>query len=384
MMRPVPVCVSLTTSCNCKKKVVFVLGATGSGKSKLAIELAKHFGGEIINSDKIQVYKGLDIVTNKVSEQEQLAVPHHLLGHISDHNTDYSSKDFAVDTLAAVDSIIESGRLPIVAGGSNSYIEQLVQDPAFAFKARYEPLFIWLDVAEPVLHSYVGKRVDQMVAAGLVQELRQIFEPDADYTRGIRRAIGVEEFHSYFKLLLQLEATCTAANHDSCSKLIIFMDDDEINNKPPEKKKNQLLLLASLLMEEAIRRTKENTCILTVKQVGKIHRLRDELKWNLHRIDATPAFEKLSAGTGEEEEEAAVLQVWNKVVMLPCLAIVQEFLNGNGNDSTTSTTTCTTPAPAADDQNIHQIMNIVNDDHAQAQALRGLVSAACSPSIMST
>ncbi|KAG5547985.1 hypothetical protein RHGRI_013617 [Rhododendron griersonianum] len=51
-----------------KKKVVFIMGATGTGKTRLSLDLAAHFPGEIINSDKIQVYKGLDIVTNKVSE----------------------------------------------------------------------------------------------------------------------------------------------------------------------------------------------------------------------------------------------------------------------------------------------------------------------------
>jgi len=63
-----------------KKKVVFVMGATGTGKSRLSIDLAIHFQGEIINSDKMQVYKGLDIVTNKITHTEKQGVKHHLLG----------------------------------------------------------------------------------------------------------------------------------------------------------------------------------------------------------------------------------------------------------------------------------------------------------------
>lgn len=63
-----------------KKKVVFVMGATGTGKSRLSVDLATHFQGEIINSDKMQVYKGLDIVTNKITHTEKQGVSHYLLG----------------------------------------------------------------------------------------------------------------------------------------------------------------------------------------------------------------------------------------------------------------------------------------------------------------
>ena len=59
--------------------VVVVLGATGAGKSKLALELAQKFGGEIISADAMQMYKGLDIVTNKVTKQERFLVKHHMI-----------------------------------------------------------------------------------------------------------------------------------------------------------------------------------------------------------------------------------------------------------------------------------------------------------------
>ena len=59
--------------------IVVVLGATGAGKSKLALELAHKFGGEIISADAMQMYKGLDIVTNKVSDEEQKLVKHHMI-----------------------------------------------------------------------------------------------------------------------------------------------------------------------------------------------------------------------------------------------------------------------------------------------------------------
>jgi len=63
-----------------RKKVVFIMGATGTGKSRLSVDLATHFQGEIINSDKMQVYKGLEIVTNKITQTEKQGVRHYLLG----------------------------------------------------------------------------------------------------------------------------------------------------------------------------------------------------------------------------------------------------------------------------------------------------------------
>ncbi|XP_011102054.1 adenylate isopentenyltransferase 5, chloroplastic-like [Sesamum indicum] len=93
-----------------KDKVVVVLGATGTGKSRLAIDLATRFGAEVINSDKIQVYKGLDIVTNKVSNEECHGVPHHLLG-IIDPEVDFTVHDFVHHALLAADAIVQKNRV---------------------------------------------------------------------------------------------------------------------------------------------------------------------------------------------------------------------------------------------------------------------------------
>ncbi|KAL9235449.1 hypothetical protein vseg_010207 [Gypsophila vaccaria] len=76
-----------------KPKIIAIMGPTGSGKSKLAIDLATHFPIEVINADSMQVYLGLDVLTNKVTSFEQKGVPHHLLGTISP-NVEFSSKDF--------------------------------------------------------------------------------------------------------------------------------------------------------------------------------------------------------------------------------------------------------------------------------------------------
>ncbi|KAF7848864.1 hypothetical protein BT93_L1491 [Corymbia citriodora subsp. variegata] len=275
-----------------KPKVVFIMGATGTGKSKLSIDLAIHFQTEVINTDKIQVYKGLDVVTNKVTELECRGVPHHLLGVVDDPDVDYSVHDFCRDALIAIERITERGGAAILAGGSNSFIEVLVEDPAYNFKSTYDSCFLWLDVSPPVLNERVSRRVDEMVAGGLIDEVRGVFIPQADYSRGIRRSIGVPEMDRF----LRVE-----------NRLIV---DDE---KPKE-----------VLLEEAIHEIKVNTFKLTCRQTEKIRTLKEERGWNIRRIDVTGVFE--SPGEGVEK-------AWERLVLEPSLAIVGDFLKGGEKPS---------------------------------------------------
>ncbi|KAM3397825.1 hypothetical protein P3S68_001339 [Capsicum galapagoense] len=166
-----------------KNKVVFIMGATGMGKSHLSVDLATHFSTEIINFDKMQVYKGLDIVTNKITDSEKEGVPHYLL----------EKKCILLFRYCGV------GYVSIVVGGSNSYIEKLVEDPTFAFKSNYDSCFIWIDIDVSTLDPFLRKRIDYMVQTGLVDEVREIFSPEEDYNKGIRRSIGVPEMDRYFR-----------------------------------------------------------------------------------------------------------------------------------------------------------------------------------------
>ncbi|GAA0179413.1 RNA processing factor [Lithospermum erythrorhizon] len=108
-----------------KPKIVVIMGPTGSGKSKLAIDLASHFPIEIINADSMQVYKGLDVLTNKVNHQEQKGVPHHLLGTISP-NVEFTAKDFRDSAIPLIKEIQSRNCLPVIVGGTNYYIQALV------------------------------------------------------------------------------------------------------------------------------------------------------------------------------------------------------------------------------------------------------------------
>ncbi|KAH0721520.1 hypothetical protein KY290_004962 [Solanum tuberosum] len=113
-----------------KKKVVFIMGATGTGKSRLSVDLATHFRGEIINSDKMQVYKGLDVVTNKITHAEKQVIRHYFLGEI-EPDSDFTAEDFCLKSIVYIENILKTQCVPIIVGGSNSYIQKLVEDPGW-------------------------------------------------------------------------------------------------------------------------------------------------------------------------------------------------------------------------------------------------------------
>ncbi len=108
-----------------KPKILAVIGPTSSGKSDLAVQLAKEFNGEIISADSRQVYTGLDIGTGKITKEEMAGVPHHLLD-VVDPNTVFSVSDFQKLAYAAIEDILSRGKLPIIAGGTGFYIQSIV------------------------------------------------------------------------------------------------------------------------------------------------------------------------------------------------------------------------------------------------------------------
>ncbi|XP_010417925.1 PREDICTED: tRNA dimethylallyltransferase 2 [Camelina sativa] len=108
-----------------KAKVVVIMGPTGSGKSKLAVDLASHFPVEIINADAMQIYSGLDVLTNKVTIDEQQGVPHHLLGTVSP-DTEFTAKDFRDFTVPLIEEIVSRNHIPVLVGGTNYYIQAVV------------------------------------------------------------------------------------------------------------------------------------------------------------------------------------------------------------------------------------------------------------------
>ncbi|GMQ95241.1 MAG: tRNA (adenosine(37)-N6)-dimethylallyltransferase MiaA [Patescibacteria group bacterium] len=110
-----------------KNKMVVVLGPTSSGKSDLAVILAKAFGGEVVSADSRQVYKGMDIGTGKVTKKEMGGVPHHLLDVVNPR-TVFTVASYKRYAEKAIREILKRGKLPIICGGTGFYIQAIVDD----------------------------------------------------------------------------------------------------------------------------------------------------------------------------------------------------------------------------------------------------------------
>lgn len=296
------------------------MGPTGSGKSKLSIELATRFfpNSEIINSDKIQVYQGLDITTNKISMHERRGVPHHFLGEF-DPEAEFSPSDFRSLASKTIAQMVSRRKLPMIVGGSNSFIYSLLAkrfNPSsdvfdesksvgsVCTELRYNCCFLWVNVSLPILNEYLDKRVDEMMETGMFEELAEYFESegvvseaDSASLTGLKKAIGVPEFNRYFK---------RHAGHNS-------QKDGRGGGGDVEGR---------LLYEEAVKAIKDNTCHLAKRQLGKIMRLKDA-GWDLHKIDATEAF-RAAMITSESGKRTA--EIWEKQVVEPSMKIVKRFL----------------------------------------------------------
>jgi len=111
-------------------EVVAIVGPTASGKTALSIELAKKYNGEIINGDSMQVYKGLDIGTAKITEEEMEGVPHHLLS-VLEPTESFSVADYQKLVRAKIADIQARHKLPIIVGGSGLYVQAVLFDFQF-------------------------------------------------------------------------------------------------------------------------------------------------------------------------------------------------------------------------------------------------------------
>ncbi|CAA0382944.1 unnamed protein product [Arabidopsis thaliana] len=296
--------VPMTTVCmeqSYKQKVVVIMGATGSGKSRLSIDLATRFSGEIVNSDKIQFYNGLKVTTNQMSILERCGVPHHLLGELPPDEGELSTSEFRSFASLSISEITARGKLPIIAGGSNSFIHALLVDrfdpKTYPFSSeasissglRYECCFLWVDVSVSVLFEYLSKRVDQMMESGMFEELAGFYDPrysgSAIRAHGIHKTIGIPEFDGYFSLY------------------------------PPERKHkmSEWDEARKAAYDEAVQEIKENTWRLAKKQIERIMKLKSS-GWDIQRLDATPSFGRSSR------------EIWDKTVLDESIKVVKRFL----------------------------------------------------------
>ena len=119
-------------------KIVCVVGPTACGKTRLGVELARRFDGEVVSADSMQIYRGMAIGTAAPTEAEMNGVPHHMVG-VADPREPYSAARFVEEATACVDDILARGRLPIVVGGTGLYLDALVSGRRFAAGSSESP-----------------------------------------------------------------------------------------------------------------------------------------------------------------------------------------------------------------------------------------------------
>lgn len=170
-----------------KKKVLVILGPTASGKSGLAVKLAKKFDGEIISADSRQVYKGLDVGTGKITKQEMKGICHHLLD-VADPKTRFTVAEYKTLATNSLRYIVTNSKLPIVTGGTGLYINALAGTvsfpdvpPNFQLRQRLEKksaeeLFKMLKKRDPVRAKSIDSKnkVRLIRALEIVEALGQV------------------------------------------------------------------------------------------------------------------------------------------------------------------------------------------------------------------
>lgn len=240
-------------------KIIVITGPTAVGKTKLSIELAKKYNGEIINADAVQVYKDLDIGSAKVTEEEKENIPHHLFD-IKDVNEEYTIYHYQKDCRKKIKEILDRGNTPILVGGTGLYIKAALYDYKLTEeketntydnltteelynelleldrdividknnrrrlirainyykennksinnnvtnKLLYDCIFIGLTTDRKVLYDKINTRVDIMMKEGLLNEVKDFYEKGIR-TKPLLNAIGYKEIYSYLDGNISLE-----------------------------------------------------------------------------------------------------------------------------------------------------------------------------------
>ena len=165
-------------------KLVIITGPTAVGKSDLSIELAKRINGEIISADSIQVYKGLDIGSAKITEEEMQGIPHHLIDVLSPKD-DFNIYIFKEMASNAIKEIVKKGKIPIIVGGTGFYIQSVIYDIDFKEEDNSE------------IRNELEKVLDEKGSEYLHNMLREIDEESAEkiHPNNTKRVIRAIEYY---------------------------------------------------------------------------------------------------------------------------------------------------------------------------------------------
>ena len=182
-------------------KVVVIVGPTASGKTALALSVAKRFHGEIISADSRQLYRGLNIGTAKLAKTERGRIPHHLIDIVKPDER-FTAVDFVREANKKIAAILKRGNLPIIVGGTGLYVRALMEGFSFSTttanrKPALDFLEIGLLVPRAKLYKQIDHRVDAMFQAGLEKEVRRLRKKYA-FTNTALSGLGYRQFAPYF------------------------------------------------------------------------------------------------------------------------------------------------------------------------------------------
>lgn len=167
-------------------KVISVVGPTASGKTKLSVELAKIFDGEIVSADSMQIYKGMQIATAKPDEVEKCGVPHHLMDFLPASEA-YSVAMYVKDASACINEINERNKLPIIAGGTGLYVDSLLNNIKFSDENRDEK------ICEELRDLYNKEGIEKLLE--ILESFDKISAEKLRAERNLKRIIRAIEFY---------------------------------------------------------------------------------------------------------------------------------------------------------------------------------------------
>lgn len=233
-------------------KVIVVCGPTASGKTTLAVELAKIYGGEVVSADSMQIYTDMDIASAKATTEEQQGIPHHLMGFL-DPSESFSVADYVKLCDKTVRDILQRGKTPIICGGTGLYISSFVDNITFDDSGQ-----------DFVFREEMRRFAEENGSAALLEKLRAV-DPETAATlheNNVGRIIrALEVYHTTGHTIAQAKAQ--SRNTPSPYEFIMLMIDYEnreqlkerINRRVDNMIQNGLLCEAKLCFAQSDRPT---------------------------------------------------------------------------------------------------------------------------------
>lgn len=247
------------------ERVYVVAGPTGVGKTEFSIKLAQTLDGEIINGDAYQIYRGLNIGTAKITEEEMQGIPHHLFD-ILEPTEEFSVADYQKIAREKIAEVISRGKVPIIVGGSGYYLKTILYDYKFEKQEMkdfsmfsneelyhklqqidgeraailhhnnrirveralqsadsfvpigdilYDAKVIAITMDRSELYDRINHRVDIMIENGLLNEIKSLNNQGITFDMQSMKAIGYKEFKEYFEGEIPLERAIELVKRNS-------------------------------------------------------------------------------------------------------------------------------------------------------------------------